>query len=98
MARKPAAPKKPRTTLITDAHIKGLLEAIRAGGTTAEDATDHAVLRAALRMGLALFVSSPEARQLALKREYHRLPLEAADLKPSALKSINKALDFQRAS
>lgn len=98
MSAKPAGKKKPRITLVSDPHIKGLLDAIRAAGTTADDACDHAVLRAALRVGLAAFVSSSETRELALQREYHRLPLEPSDLKPSALKSVNKALEFKRAS
>jgi hypothetical protein len=89
-------PKKPRITLVSDQHIKSLLASIRTQGTSEEQATDHAVLRAALRVGLAAFASSTETCGLALQREHHRFHLNADDFKPATLKSVNRVLEFTR--
>jgi hypothetical protein len=53
---------------------------------------DHAIHRAALRVGLTLFARSPESLLHALERERHRLPLDGNDLNDRTVKELARAL------
>lgn len=66
-----------------------LMDAIR---TKNVDSPDHAIHRAALRVGLTLFARSPESLVHALEREHHRLPLDGDDLNDRTVKEFARAL------
>jgi hypothetical protein len=88
----PRSPTRPgHITVGRDPNLVALMESIRARDTTS---ADHAIHRAALRVGLTLFAKSPESLAAALVREHHKLPLEGDDLNERTVKELAKALQL----
>lgn len=91
-AQDPKSRPKGHITIGRDLNLTTLMTTIRTRDT---DSADHAIHRAALRVGLTLFARSPESLLNALDREHHRLPLDGDDLNDRTVKELVRALQLQ---